>query len=403
MKFFLFLYFCLLPFFSLFAQNYTLQGQIMDHLKKPLARVHISLQSLPINTISNTDGSFLIVFPDTKNQKLKISHIGYETLYLSVDSLKNNLSKYVEISLQENAKFLPEITISAISAEEILQKVIQKIPENYPTEPNILEVFYREAAIEDDSLFYFSESLVDVYKQPYNMPEDTKFRVRDEVRIQKSMQMDFTKKSKINFSLLQGPINSLQHDALAIKPYFLREKSINKAICNLKNMVSYDGKEIYILQITSSLKQWEINLYITTDSYAIIRVEQNLLKPISEKYNWGRDSSSVYQAHIIADYRLLNNKWVLSYTSLNQTENRVLANKKVKLNLFCEMSMHQLINESANKFKKSERFKKMDKLAEKAQKYDPLFWQGENYVPPTAALLELIRKSSVNFEELPKN
>jgi len=91
------------------AKNPDVTGQITDASGQPMSFVNVVLLSLPDSTFvqgatSDDNGKFNIVTPEGKGL-LKISSIGYETLYLNMSDFKG------QIQMREDSQLLSEITV----------------------------------------------------------------------------------------------------------------------------------------------------------------------------------------------------------------------------------------------------------------------------------------------------
>lgn len=124
---------CLSSIISLNAQKVSYYGTIKEEgTQFTIPFAHINLVNSPkMGFITNENGEFSFRLTPEKDGKVlvKISCIGYEskTLYLLSNSANT-------ILLQEESKVLKELTITPIDEERLLlQKVIENIPNNYPT------------------------------------------------------------------------------------------------------------------------------------------------------------------------------------------------------------------------------------------------------------------------------
>ena len=109
-----------------------IHGRIIDQItKEPLSFASIKLGYRGV--ISSNDGSFKISIREIdqqKNNKLKISFIGYRTQEINLKSINDNL--IIEMELMENQLDAVEITNGA---EEIIKKAIRNFKINYADKP----------------------------------------------------------------------------------------------------------------------------------------------------------------------------------------------------------------------------------------------------------------------------
>lgn len=120
--------FIIVLLFSCKVLNAQISGVIIDEEKPPVEFATIRLYQIPdsvliASTVSNNKGYFS--FPDTVSQQLilKISSVGYETIYLAAKS-------HHEIILKQYSEELQEVVISAREIETFGSKDKLLIPQS---------------------------------------------------------------------------------------------------------------------------------------------------------------------------------------------------------------------------------------------------------------------------------
>lgn len=113
------LFIFLLTNLSLWGQE-NLIGFVVDENQKPVFAANVYWKQHPqLGVITNFDGKFTIPLPSKQNPKhLLVSFIGYKTMTLSWNEIKNN--EKVIIQLKENSQQLN--TINIIAKDPISQK-----------------------------------------------------------------------------------------------------------------------------------------------------------------------------------------------------------------------------------------------------------------------------------------
>lgn len=151
-----------------------LNGFISDiATNEPLPFATISLASNKIGNIANGLGEFRIRIPKKyKNDSLKISYVGYHSIVRKISSLESG-EVYL---LTENPHILKEVVITGITARSILDKAIEKIPENYQGAPYISKGFYRTNTLNKEKPIHLSEAVFDIY-YPDNSSKKKLFRL----------------------------------------------------------------------------------------------------------------------------------------------------------------------------------------------------------------------------------
>ncbi len=135
--------------------------------------VYIFLKNYPdFNCLSNVDGSFSVRFPEIlRNDTIVISHVGYERIEVPIADFGKSNNAF---NLKVKTIGLEEIEVEAedFSLKEMLQKVILRIPDNYPTKRHQLSGLYRKISTNYDEFTGLIEAKVKVEDVGYN--EDVK-------------------------------------------------------------------------------------------------------------------------------------------------------------------------------------------------------------------------------------
>jgi|SRR5690625_3603726 len=141
----LLLFFLSFPLWLFSHQNLkaqTFSGTVKDQsTQQRISFVNIS-SSGTYGTISNQDGEFNLQLKYlTKNDTIYFSSLGYESKEFALKDLKEKM-----VFLKPTSFTLEEVFITnkELSAEEILQKVVQNAPKNYQHGNNKYGVFKRE-------------------------------------------------------------------------------------------------------------------------------------------------------------------------------------------------------------------------------------------------------------------
>ena len=145
---------CICIHITVFAQNSTLTGKIVDKESNlPIKDVVITLDKCDLWAISNKDGVFTLRDIPNGNYKLFFSYIGYKDegieVYISeglrdicIELSKNSLAlKEIIVSPQENrgiytSSIINEMTIGHIQASS-LEDVMQLLPGNVSSNPSL--------------------------------------------------------------------------------------------------------------------------------------------------------------------------------------------------------------------------------------------------------------------------
>ena len=135
-----FLLLCSLESFS--ASEKAVTGVVLDaQTRKPLSFTNIAIAGQYRGTVSNIEGHFILDLQEVgPGDTILFSYVGYETLRLKAEDLKNKskiLMKPITINLEE-----VQVSSRTLSIDEILELVRQKYPENYPASSLKQHIFF---------------------------------------------------------------------------------------------------------------------------------------------------------------------------------------------------------------------------------------------------------------------
>jgi len=173
--------FLILVVFNLYAQEYHfINSKLLDkETRQPIPFASVSISSTTIGTAADSKGEFLLkVDQKYKNEKLKISCIGYLTRHLPIDSLLNAPLKTVELTPDVN--LLDEVVINQapITSVEIIQEALKSISDNYITTPYNMEFYSKIIALEFSSNKTFElETILSGYSDGYSTMNPKQFEI----------------------------------------------------------------------------------------------------------------------------------------------------------------------------------------------------------------------------------
>ncbi len=390
-------------------KNYiTLTGNIISNTgSKPLPLVNISIIGTPIGTTSNYDGFYKFLIP-RKNigDTLYFSSIGYESRKMTVpddDSLLN-------ICLFQRSIKLKEIKVQYLNAAEIIKKVIDNIPDNYPENAMLLTAFFRETIKQDNKYIEISEAVLDIYKSSYlliNELERTRF-------VKGRKTVDDKNISLARLKLAGGP-NLFATLDIVKHPDFLGKNQDLKYVYYYIGKTIERDKSVYIIGFKPLFESDNIyyqgELHIDTKSYAVVSADFKMTKQTlkeSEKFLIQKrakkiKSTPVYtQYHI--EYRPVGDKWILNNIrgelKIKITDKR---NKKTKstYNTTSELLVTNAINGKGQKIKYTDTFKSNYVLSDWITTTDQNFWKDYNIINPEKRLIDIFKSLPVEINVVP--
>ena len=162
----------------LFSQStgLTINGKVRDFNNKPLAYASIIISTKGIGTISNNSGVFAIKVPaNSDKDTLFISFLGAKSQAFKISEI--NPSNDLIVKLIKKDFVLQEVIVKPIDPVELIRSAIAKIPENYYTQPHILNGFYRIDTKKGDQHIMLSEAVFDIYNAGYGSTKSNQLRL----------------------------------------------------------------------------------------------------------------------------------------------------------------------------------------------------------------------------------
>ncbi len=275
-----FLFFIGLLFIGfLFCQNtstFQIRGKVIDNNNQPIPYANVFLQKVKRGTITNKEGHFQL-FCNNKNDILSVSHLGYQTFSTNLE----DKSPTMFIQLHRSSVKLKEIVVSNLTAKELLEKAIEKIPQNYSQEEFLAKMFYRAKIIQSNNeVLYVEETALNEIKSYKKSFEDKTFLV-------KNRNFNF----KGNKTAIQGIAN---YDYVKTLQQDKNRYSKNKFSYSIQQS-NYDNMPLYVIEINKEQEDDNITkgkIYINANDLAFVRfeLENNVkkhivqYKKIGEKY-----------------------------------------------------------------------------------------------------------------------
>ncbi|MFV0471101.1 MAG: carboxypeptidase-like regulatory domain-containing protein [Paludibacteraceae bacterium] len=242
---------------TLLSQTRTITGKVTDENNNSLSGAHVFLAKSGKSTITNGDGSFSLKTTNT-DDTLSVSNIGYETFSTRINFQNNRLL----IKLQPAVIQLNEVIVTNLTAEEILNKAIGKIPDNYPQDEFLAKMFYRAKIYEsDDSLVYVEETA-------FNQVKSYSPNFQDKTFLERNRYFNFNEGAKFGIKGIGG------FDY--VKIYLERGIFSKKDKYDFAPFSKWDGRTVYVIAINNDSEKKNITtgkIYIDTDDLAFVRFD----------------------------------------------------------------------------------------------------------------------------------
>lgn len=196
----------------------TLRGVVKDaQSRKRLPNVNVFIPGRDVGTMTNDDGAFVLkVTREAAQGELAFSCLGYAGKRLSISAWSGS-QHAVNVYLVPESRLLSEVTVYGGDAKELVYEALARVGANYPLQPNMLQMFYRETIMKGSRFVGISEGVLDVFKEGYKHRSLGK----DRVRIERGRRL-LSQKSKdtLAIKVQGGPTLAVHFDAMK-NPDFL--------------------------------------------------------------------------------------------------------------------------------------------------------------------------------------
>ncbi|HZY80009.1 MAG TPA: carboxypeptidase-like regulatory domain-containing protein [Cyclobacteriaceae bacterium] len=281
-------------------------GTVVDSATgDPLPYATVSLVGKAIGTITNTDGSFDLHISQTNpSDTLMISMIGYARQKMSV----NTPIVGQTIRLKQQAFQLDEVVV--VSVDEIFKKIKARVENNYPVDNYYMESFYREIKKYNDEYKSLLEAAVVIEDKGYNHLKTGEDAFVREIRGSSkfvNVYADFWQTNNLLRETLG--LNAVRHPTSVPSVY-------GKFPYKLRGTTKLFDRPVYILASdTAHNEGWLRTIYVDTETYAIYRSEEQVVR---RSVTWKVDNRDSVHERIIKgisvfDFRPVNGKLYLNY------------------------------------------------------------------------------------------
>ena len=144
------------------------KGKVFDEVtKQPLELVHLFIQHSNINTVTNSEGEFLLKVPlDLVSKNVTVTHLGYVSKVIPISEFNTDNNK---IYLKASAIQLADINLENLKdAEGLVKSVFKNKSDNYLDKNSVMTAFYRETIKKKNKNLSLTEAIVNIHKTPYS-------------------------------------------------------------------------------------------------------------------------------------------------------------------------------------------------------------------------------------------
>lgn len=254
----------------------SFSGKVIDaKTNDALPFANVEAVGTTVSTITNIDGEFVIKVPLRSNiNELKITYLGYANKDIRLNDFTEK--KYLTIKMDLNPVLLSQVIVRPLDATDIIDRVLNKVSQNYGDKSMMMKAFYRETIKKGNNYVSVAEAVVDISKAPYdNVTQSDKLWIN---KGRKSSQVE--KMDTLLFKLQGGPAVSMLLD-IAKNPYLvLTDKYQSVYDFKMGEIINIDNKLHYVILFNQKPEvdapYFKGKLFIEIESLAISEAEFSL-------------------------------------------------------------------------------------------------------------------------------
>ncbi len=398
----------------MYCQNPNqIKGRVFDiETLQPLQNATVIIAGSSIGVATNSEGAFELNVPDEYADSLiQVSYVGYKPLFLTLSGDPGNQIVYLEpLDI-----VLGEVLVRSrkTDAEDIVNKAIWSIPENYESEINNLKCFYREITYINNKEANVTEALLNVYKPPYKWPRD-----EDLVKVSKVRHVSGNQESGFEFE--GGAYYRISDDVIANRPEFIKRESLHYFKFETTRVLGTGDESILVISFEpdqgainreladylgrykdtydKTLLLYSGELFINKKDYAIVKIDYWLrsdkLRYALKRYLTKIPDESIVSLRKVrfsAEYRKHKDRYFLSSTNgqINFRVGNESLGRSYDYRVYNELLTVDRTTHGVQKFPASEITGNKDLVPDYQEKYKADFWKDENIVQAYSRLYSL--------------
>jgi hypothetical protein len=358
-----------------YAQRITISGRIVDkENNEALSFASIGIQGKSMGTISNLQGEFDFHIENSlRNDILVVNMLGFKSFEQPVWSM---LTDSLVIRLERANYLLQEVTVKdSLNGGDIIRIAISRMDENYPSQPFLLEGFYRDLKKVANTYISLLEAAVEIYDENYQSPRN-KYKLRERVAL-KQVRRSLGYGSKFTTFFDQGNLleDLLLHNSIRYRHLPDEDEFLN--LLTREKDTYFNQQPVYVI----TLPKDGMTLFVDKKTFGIIHLEDENISDAFVGKKGGMISKLVKVKRVV-DFKLYEGKLYLNYLTVNSQINWYDA-KTDALKFETELQQQLLINAiEPNTQKKINSRQKMKGYGLQFQDdtYDKTFWDNYNVI-----------------------
>lgn len=371
-----------------------------------LSSAFLSVEESNISTMTNADGRFSLKVPNNlTNMNIRVSHLGYQTRIIPLESLPNN---GLVIELQESMEELSEVALFTYTDPAALVKnMLKNRGANYLDDRSTMTAFYRETIKRGRKNVSLSEAVVTIHKEAYGSIAD------DDIALVKARKTaDYDRLDTLALKLRGGPYNALGTDLMKNPTQIFSQKDLENFEFSFDSPTKINDQYLYVVnfeELDKSLTWYYGKLFIDAETFSLVKASFNLnvddrsaAADLFVKKKPGGTKVYPVEVNYDIEYRQRDGRWYYGYgnTELEFVVNwkRRLFNSRYKVN--SELAVTDWKINTEGRVKKdssyiSPRIVMTDDISGFA---DVAFWGENNIIEPDASIENAIEKIRSRLE-----
>lgn len=385
--------------------TYLLRGRVIGgDTNQPLVNASIMVEEISVSSITNQDGYFSIHVPSSSRYaQLVIRHLGYQNKKIPIITLIDSPNNHIVMS--PSPIQLSEVLVVSGDGRNLVREALQRIPQNYPTDPNMMIAFYRESVKKGNNYISLVEAVLDVYKASYRSYSN------DQARIYIGRKAtDISPRDTVLLKFQGGISDALLLD-IAKNPEIVFGTEGEEYSFHIEGLININNKPHYIITFKPNEGIEDIlfrgTIYLDAATLAFGRMTFNMnvenrkdAAGIFIRRKPSRMRVEVTSAGYVVDYTEHDGKWYFNYSSTEVSfrvrwTNRFFGLFSTSYTIRSEMAITDRYNDNVVKFPRNERIRSTDVIAEKVEHFlDPNFWGTYNVIEPDQEISHAIKRLS---------
>lgn len=394
----------LAPFARAGADDIVVSGVVKDKsTKKKLEGVSLIVNGSNIGTVSNADGTFSLKIPvGLSGNGFRAEQTGYRSHRVNGNEIKSNNGP-ITIWLEPSVRMLDEVTVYGAEPRNLVEKAIDKIPQNYSSSPALFSSFYRETIQKGKRYVGVSEAIVNVLKKPYK----TRVIAGDKVQVMKGRRLVSQRANDtIAVKILGGPNLPVLLDVVKNENVLFTLDELDYYDFKMEPMTSVDDRRQFVVsftpRVTVDYALHNGKVYIDAETLTFTRAEFSLDISNKDKATRAILYKKPYGLHFtpremtfIVTYKYQDG---LAYLNYIQAKTRFNCDWKRKLfssgfTVLSEMVMVDRQDNPETDIPRKLAFGQRDIFYDKVDDFrDENFWKDYNIIEPTQSLEKAVLK-----------